>query len=198
MQTSTNTNILDLMRQTSGLLEGHFELSSGAHSNTYFQCALLLQYPHIAKIIGKELAKQIDSKVDTILSPAVGGLIIGYEVAKNLGKRFIFVERKDSDLSLRRGFEISNNETLFIIEDVITTAKSALETALIAKEHGGQIKGYGCIVDRSNNQTGLDITSLLQVQPVLYQPDQCPFCKQGLKLEKPGSKSLKEPYILKH
>lgn len=196
MQTSTNTNILELMRQTSGLLEGHFELSSGAHSNTYFQCAKLLQYPDIAEIIGKELANKIDVKVDTILSPAVGGIIIGHEVAKSLGKRFIFVERKNDSLSLRRGFEIYNNENIFIIEDVITTAKSAFETALIAKEYGGEIKGYGCIVDRSKEETNLNITSLLQIQPVLYQPDQCPLCQKGIKLEKPGSKSLKEPQAI--
>ncbi|MGD9580816.1 MAG: orotate phosphoribosyltransferase [Vampirovibrionia bacterium] len=190
MQTSTNTNILELMRQTNGLLEGHFELSSGAHSDQYFQCAKLLQYPNIAEIIGYQLAQLIKTEVDTIISPAVGGLIIGHEVAKSLGKRFIFVERKNDTLSLRRGFEINNNENVFIIEDVITTAKSALETALIVKQHGGIIKGYGCIIDRTNKSRDLTISSLLKAQPKLYQPDNCPLCKQNIALEKPGSKKI--------
>lgn len=188
--TVSTVNILDLMRQTGSILEGHFELSSGVHTETYFQCAKLLQYPDIAETVGQELAKKINYDVDTILSPAVGGIVIGYVVARSLGKRTIFVERKEGRLQLRRGFEIQKSEKIFIVEDVITTAKSALESAAIAREFGATVVGYGSIIDRSNNSTGLDIKSLFQITPVIYQPEDCPLCKAGIEIVKPGTKAI--------
>lgn len=190
MITEAKTDVLNLMKQTGAILEGHFELSSGVHTQIYFQCAKLLQYPEIAEYAGAELAAKINYEVDTIISPAVGGIVIGYVVARSLGKRTIFVERKDGRLQLRRGFNIEPDEKLIIIEDVITTAKSALETAAIVEEFGGIVKGYGCIVDRSKGKSGLDIRSLLQVDPVVYDPNDCPLCKQGIPIEKPGSKAV--------
>jgi orotate phosphoribosyltransferase len=189
MATTSFVNIIDLMKRTECMLEGHFELSSGVHTELYFQCAKLLQYPIIAELVGIELANMINEDVDTIISPAVGGIIIGYVVARSLNKKSVFVERKEGVLSLRRGFSLDPGEKVFIIEDVITTAKSALETAAIAETFGANIKGYGCIVDRSKNQTGLDIKSLVQVQPVIYQPEDCPLCRRGMPVEKPGSKA---------
>ncbi|MEW5821809.1 MAG: orotate phosphoribosyltransferase [Cyanobacteriota bacterium] len=183
-------NIYELMKETGSILEGHFELSSGVHTNTYFQCAKLMQYSSIAETIGKELSNKFEKdQFDTILSPAVGGIIIGYLIAKNLNKKSIFVERKEGILQLRRGFEIEKGERIVIIEDVITTAKSALETADIATNFGAMIKGYGCIVDRSNDSTGLKINSLFQKSPVIYQPEDCPLCKKGIPIQKPGSKA---------
>ncbi len=187
---STNkVDVLNLMKLTGSILEGHFELSSGVHTDTYFQCAKLTQYHDIAETIGLELAKTIDCEVDTILSPAIGGIIIGYVVARSLGKRNIFVERKENQLSLRRGFDIKEGEKVFIIEDVITTAKSALETTAIAKSMGAEVVGYGCIADRSENKTGLNINSLIQISPVVYHWSYCPLCKQGIEIYKPGSKA---------
>lgn len=182
-------DILNYMKQTQSILEGHFELSSGVHTQTYFQCAKLLQYPDIAEKIGQVLASQIDVKIDTVLSPAIGGIVIGYVVARSLGARTIFVERKEGALSLRRGFEISEGERVFIVEDVITTAKSALESSAIAEGLEAEVLGYGCIVDRSQNKTGLNIKSLIQITPEIYQPQDCPLCKQGIELVKPGSKA---------
>ena len=187
MITATRTDLLALMRQTNSILEGHFELSSGVHTEIYFQCARLLQYPKIAEEVGYMLSNMVAEDVDTILSPAVGGIVIGYVVARSLGKKTIFVERKEGKLQLRRGFEINKGEKVFIIEDVITTAKSALETAAIAEGLGAEIRGYGCVVDRSKGKTGLDIKSLIQLDPVVYQPEDCPLCKKGIKIEKPGS-----------
>jgi orotate phosphoribosyltransferase len=190
LTTVKENEIVELMMKESGcMLEGHFELSSGVHTEIYFQCAKLLQYPKNAEYAGSKLADLISIDVDTILSPAVGGIIIGYVVARSLNLKSLFVERKEGNLSLRRGFNLKPGEKVFIIEDVITTAKSALETAAIAKSFGAEVKGFGCILDRSNGSTGLDIKSLYQVSPVIYQPDDCPLCKAGIPIEKPGSKA---------
>lgn len=188
MAIDAKVDVLNLMKLTGSILEGHFELSSGVHTDTYFQCAKLTQYHDIAETIGMELAKKIDLEVDTILTPAIGGIIIGYVVARSLGKRNIFVERKEGQLSLRRGFEIKEGEKIFIMEDVITTAKSALETTAIAKSFGAEVVGYGCIVDRSEEKTHLNIISLLQMSPVVHHWNDCPMCKQGIEVYKPGSK----------
>lgn len=183
-------NIKELLINTESLLQGHFELSSGMHSNQYFQCAKLLQYPEYAEKAGTEIAKQFDSeKIDIVLGPALGGLIIGYEVARALGKKSIFTERKDGIMTLRRGFEIKKDDRVLVIEDVITTAKSTRETIEVIKVFGGEVAGIGCIVDRSKGSTGLEIKSLLQIDPELFSPDDCPLCKLGQKAEKPGSRT---------
>lgn len=188
MTTTTKVNVLKLLERTDAILDGHFELSSGLHSSQYFQCAKLLQYPLIAKNIGLWLAELFEEEIDTVIGPALGGIIISYEVARALGKKSIFAERKDGVLCLRRGFEISEGERVLIVEDVITTAKSVLETAEIVLKHGGRIVGMGCIIDRSQNQLDLNIKSLIQMEPNVYEPADCPLCQQGIKLEKPGSR----------
>jgi orotate phosphoribosyltransferase len=172
------------------MLNGHFELSSGLHSNEYFQCAKLLQHPEIAEQVAINLAKEIDFEPDLIVGPALGGIIIAYELGRALKKRAIFAERKDGILCFRRGFQIDSNERVLIVEDVITTAKSALETAKIIEEAGGIVSGYACIVDRSNNKTGLSIKSLLQTTPQIYEPDNCPLCNDGIPVYKPGSRVI--------
>lgn len=181
-------NILELLEKTDSIRKGHFELSSGLHSSQYFQCAKLLQHPDLAQIAGIELAKLFDTDIDIVIGPALGGIIIAYEVARAMNKKSIFVERKDGIMCLRRGFEINRGDKVVIIEDVITTAKSAKEAAKVVEEYGGNIVGYGCIVDRSEGKTGLNIKSLIQMSPEIYEPDNCPMCKQGSLAEKPGSR----------
>lgn len=182
--------MLNLMMQTESLLKGHFELSSGMHGNQYFQCAKLLQYPEYAEKAGKEIASLFDkNSIDIVLGPALGGIIIGYEVAKALGKKSIFTERKDGIMTLRRGFEINKGDRILIIEDVITTAKSTFETIEVIKSFEGEIAGVGCIVDRSNGKTGLEIKSLLQISPEIFTPSECPMCKSSEIINKPGSRT---------
>jgi len=188
MVLTTDKNILELLEKTESIKKGHFQLSSGFHSDMYFQCARLLQYPEIAQKTAEALAKMIDFDVDTVLGPALGGVIIGHEVARALNKKSIFTERKDGIMTLRRGFDINNGERVIIVEDVITTAKSALETAKVIESLGGIIAGYACIVDRSEGKTGIDIKSLVQISPNIYSQDNCPLCKNGTNAEKPGSR----------
>lgn len=182
--------MIDLLIKTESLLKGHFELSSGFHSSQYFQCAKLLQYPEYAKKAGKQLAELFDAdKIDIVLAPAMGGVIIGYETAAGLGKKSIFTERNDGIMTLRRGFCVNKGDRILVVEDVITTAKSTRETIEVIESFGGEIAGIGCIVDRSKNQTGLKIKALLQIDPEIYSPDECPMCKSGQSIEKPGSRT---------
>ena len=175
--------MIDLLIRTESLLKGHFELSSGLHSNQYFQCAKLLQYPEYAEKTGKQLAELFDAnKIDAVLGPALGGIIIGYE-------KSIFTERKDGIMTLKRGFHINKGDRVIIIEDVITTAKSTMESIKIIESFGGNIAGIGCIVDRSKRQTALKIESLIQIDPEIYTPEECPMCKLGQSIEKPGSRT---------
>ena len=187
-----SNEVLELLEKTEGVLHGHFCLTSGLHSNIYFQCAKLYQYPDIVEKIGKKLAEALkDVEFDTIVAPAIGALIIGYETAKQAGKRNLFVERKDGVMQLRRGYQLSKGEKIVIIEDVITTAKTIKETIEATKEYGVEVAAVGCIVDRTCGKTGLNIKSLMQIEPVTYEPENCPLCKQGLPLVKPGSREVK-------
>jgi len=183
-----NAEIKILLEKTNSIIDGHFELSSGLHSDKYFQCAKLLQYPEFAEIAALTLAKQFTSRIDVVVGPALGGIIIAYEVARVLNARSIFTERKDGIMSIRRGFEIQENENVIIVEDVITTAKSIIETEKVLKNFNCNIIGYGCIIDRSNERTGLNIHSLVKVIANTYNPKECPLCKQGIPKEKPGSR----------
>lgn len=183
------SDILNLLEKTEAVLKGHFCLTSGLHSDIYFQCAKLYQYPEVTAEIGKMLAENLKGlEFDTIIAPAVGAVIIGYETAKQAGKRNLFVERKDGEMQLRRGYTLQKGERVVIIEDVITTARTIRETQEAIKDLGAEIVAVGCIVDRTAGKTEFNIKSLLQVSPVVYDPTDCPLCKQGIKLEKPGSR----------
>ncbi len=187
-----SNEVLELLEKTEGVLHGHFCLTSGLHSDIYFQCAKLYQYPDIVEKIAKKLAETLkEVEFDTIVAPAIGALIIGYETAKQSGKRNLFVERKDGVMQLRRGYRLSKGEKIVIIEDVITTAKTIKETIEATKEYGVEVAAVGCIVDRTCGKTGLNIKSLMQIEPVTYEPENCPLCKQGLPLVKPGSREVK-------
>ena len=186
------TEVLELLEKAEGVLQGHFCLTSGLHSDIYFQCAKLYQYPKITEMLGKKLAAILaDVEFDTIVAPAIGAVIIGYETAKQADKRNIFVERKDGTMQLRRGYTLKKGEKVVIIEDVITTARTIKETIEAIKEFGVEIVAVGCIVDRTKGQTPYNIKSLLQIDPVTYKPDECPLCKRGIPIVKPGSREEK-------
>lgn len=186
-----NVDVKELLIKAQGLLKGHFCLTSGLHSDTYFQCAKLYQYPDIVETLAKELAKKLENiEFDTIVAPAIGAVIFGYEVAKQSKKRNLFVERKDGKMELRRGYQLKKGERVVIVEDVITTARTIFETKEAIKEFECEVKGVACIVDRTQGKLDdqFKIYSLLQSSPVTYEPDNCPLCKQGIELVKPGSR----------
>lgn len=190
-------DIYEILKNTQSILEGHFELSSGLHSDKYFQCAKLLQHPQFAEIAGQQIAAQFNpNEIDVVLGPALGGVIIGYEVARALGKISIFTERKEGFMALRRGFKINEGDRVLIVEDVITTAKSVKENISIVNGYNAQVAGVGCIIDRSKGESGIEIKSLLQLDPVIYHPNDCPMCKEGRDIEKPGSQARVTRYII--
>ena len=184
--------VLELLEKAQGILHGHFCLTSGLHSDIYFQCAKLYQYPDITEKIGKMLAEKLSEiEFDTIVAPAIGAVIIGYETAKNAKKRNLFVERKDGTMQLRRGYTLKKGEKVVIIEDVITTARTRKETMEAIKEFEPGVVAVGCIVDRTKGKTEYNIKSLIQIDPVVYDPNDCPLCKEGIPLVKPGSREEK-------
>ena len=184
-----SNNVLKLLESAEGVLHGHFCLTSGLHSDIYFQCAKLYQYPEITEKIGEMLAGELSGiDFDTIIAPAVGAVIIGYETAKKAKKRNLFVERKDGIMQLRRGYSLKKGEKVVIVEDVITTARTINETIDAIKEFDADVVAVGCIVDRTSGRSDYNIKSLLQIDPVVYEPENCPLCKENVPLEKPGSR----------
>jgi orotate phosphoribosyltransferase len=186
-------DLLDLFRRCSALLEGHFRLSSGLHSPGYLQCALVLQHPQHAATLGAALAERVrDLRPTTVLSPALGGLIIGHEVARALGVRAIFAEREDGVLRLRRGFSVLEAERVLVVEDVITTGGSTRETMQVATAGGAQVVAAAAIVDRSGGAVVLDapLHALLELALPTYDPNACPLCAQGVSIQKPGSRQV--------
>jgi orotate phosphoribosyltransferase len=186
----TDREVLDRFRAAGALLDGHFRLSSGLHSGGYLQCALVLQHPRDAEALGRGLAERVRSSgVDVVLSPAMGGIIIGHEVARALGVRAIFAERQDGRLTLRRGFALRPGERVLVAEDVLTTGLSTRETIEVARAAGGNVVGAVAIVDRSA-RPGLDVpfSSLARYAPPTYQADACPMCARGEPIVKPGSR----------
>lgn len=185
--------ILNVFLKADALLEGHFLLTSGKHSNQYFQCAKVLQYPEYAESLCKIISKYFNSfEIDTVIAPAIGGIVVGQEVARLLNKKSIFAERVNGKLTLRRGFEISAGEKVLVCEDVVTTGGSVLEVIDIVRQNGGEVVGVGMIVDRSNGKVkfGVPQISTLQMEVVAYEPDKCPLCKEGIPAVKPGSRKI--------
>ncbi len=184
--------VLDLFRRSGGLLEGHFRLSSGLHSDRYLQSALVLQYPEFAGALGQALGERTRHMDPTVvLSPALGGVVIGQEVGRALGVRAIFVERQDGKLILRRGFHVEQADRVLVIEDVITTGGSTMETVQVAQAAGARIVGVGAIVDRGGDpsRVNLPMHALVAMTVPAYQPEACPLCAQGLPIVKPGSRA---------
>jgi orotate phosphoribosyltransferase len=192
MASVTADAVLDRFRRVGALLEGHFRLTSGLHSPGYLQCALVLQHPREAEALGAELADRARGLGTTVvLSPALGGIVIGQEVGRALGVRAIFAERQDGKLTLRRGFTLSPDERVFVVEDVVTTGGSTRETIDVAREAGARVVGAGSIIDRSGGHQQLDVPylALATVSLPTYQPEACPLCAAGQPVVKPGSRT---------
>jgi orotate phosphoribosyltransferase len=189
----TRDELLDLFRRSGALLDGHFRLSSGLHSAGYLQCALVLQYPDQAERLGGAIASQVrDLRSSVVLSPALGGIVIGQEVARGLGVRAIFAERQDGVMTLRRGFMLGENDRVLVVEDVITTGGSTRETMQVATAVGARVVGVAAIVDRSGGTArfAAPFRSLVEIELATYPPDACPLCAKGLPVIKPGSRSV--------
>ena len=190
----TKDEVLSAFRRSGALLDGHFRLSSGLHSPGYLQCALVLQHPREADALGAALGSIVRSLgAQTVLSPAMGGIVIGQEVGRALGVRAIFAERQDGALTLRRGFALDPGEKVIVVEDVVTTGGSTRETMDVARAAGAIVVGACAIVDRSGGRQGLDVPfhALLPMDVTTYQPDACPLCQQGIPVVKPGSRAPK-------
>lgn len=184
--------VLEILKETGALLEGHFLLSSGKHSNRYVQCAKLLQYPDKAeKVVNKIVEKLGDTHFDIIVGPAMGGIIVSYELGRQTGKPAIFSEREDGVMTLRRGFEIKKGQKVLIAEDVVTTGKSSLETIRVIENYGGEVVGIACIVDRSNGNIGYPLYSAIKLDIETYEKEECPLCKDNIPYIKPGSRKIK-------
>ncbi len=185
--------LLQIFRQTNALLDGHFLLTSGLHSPHYFQCAKVLQYPKYLHLFAGELAKHFEySEIELVISPAIGGIVVGTEVGRMLDVRTIFAERENGVMRLRRGFEIKKGERVLVVEDVVTTGGSVNEIIQLTKKTDATLAGVGYIVDRSNGKTTFNAKtfSVLQMDVVTYTPDSCPLCKDGSSAVKPGSRGL--------
>jgi orotate phosphoribosyltransferase len=201
---------LAVFEHTGGLVHGHFKLSSGRHSDTYLQCAQVLQWPAVAEALGAALAAPWKGKIDVVVGPAMGGLIIGHEVARALGARFLFTERVDGEMRFRRSFALARGERVLVVEDVVTTGGSAREAASAVVEAGGEVVGYAAIVDRRpaaeaapvgspesasgafSGVAGSDVslTALIRVEAPAWDPSVCPRCAAGDPIDSPGSRGL--------
>ena len=184
--------VLDLFRQAGALLEGHFRLTSGLHSDRYLQSALVLQYPEFAQALGSALAERTRHLQPTVvLSPALGGIVIGQEVGRALGVRAIFAERQEGHLVLRRGFTMSSNDRAVVVEDVITTGGSTRETMQVATMAGADVVGAASIIDRGSDsaRVGIPLYALVKLEVPTYKPESCPLCEKGLPVVKPGSRA---------
>ena len=189
----TTDELLDLFRRSGALLDGHFRLSSGLHSGGYLQCALVLQHPAHAEALGRAMADRTRQLRPTVvLSPALGGVVIGHEVARALGVRAIFAERQDGELTLRRGFVLAEADRVLVVEDVLTTGGSTRETMQVASAAGARVIGVASIVDRSDGGARFDVPfeALLAVSLPAYQPQACPLCARGVSVIKPGSRPV--------
>jgi orotate phosphoribosyltransferase len=181
--------VIEQLKQSEALLEGHFLLSSGRHSNRYCQCAKLLQYPDRAsKVLSVVAEKLKDTPVDIVVGPAMGGIIVAYELGRQLGVPAIFTEREEGKMALRRGFEVHSGQRVLITEDVVTTGKSSLETIEVLKQYGVDIVGIACIANRSTRDIGYPVFDAVKLDIESWEPENCPLCKERIPFVKPGSR----------
>ena len=185
---------IDLFKRSSALLEGHFRLTSGKHSNQYMQCAQVLQYPEETQKLARHLAEAFqDDRVELVVGPAMGGIIVAYEVARQLKIPAIFTERQDGEMCLRRGFAIQPGQRVLVVEDVVTTGGSVQEVIQVVGAAGGEVVGVGVLVDRSGGQIdfGTKTQAVLNLDILSWEAEQCPLCAEGkLPVIKPGSRSV--------
>ena len=187
----TQADVLKLMTELGALHEGHFLLSSGLHSDRYFQCARILQFPELARELGAAIADRFANQThDAVVSPALGGILIGHEVARALGRRFVFTERKDGQMSMRRGLFLEKGEKVLVVEDVVTRGTSVAEVCRVVEENGGVVTGVASIIDRTAEGTELPhpLQSLARVDVRTWAAEDCPLCRDGVALVKPGSR----------
>ena len=185
----------EILKESGALLEGHFLLSSGKHSNKYVQCAKVLMYPDKAKEVLTPVVEELKKdglEIDTVLGPAIGGILVSYEVGRQLDVRSIFSEREENQMTLRRGFSVEKGEKILITEDVITTGKSSLEAISSVEPYGVEIVGIVCLVNRSglDNLNGIKIYSAADLEIKTFEKDDCPLCKDNVELVKPGSRKI--------
>ncbi|NLP28697.1 MAG: orotate phosphoribosyltransferase [Clostridia bacterium] len=184
--------VIEILKECEALLEGHFLLSSGRHSNRYCQCAKLMQYPDKAAqvlAVAAEKLKEVD--FDLVVGPAMGGVIVAYELGRQCGKPAIFTEREDGKMTLRRGFEIKAGQKVIITEDVVTTGKSAMEAIEVVKSLGGIVVGIACIVDRGVSKLDYPLYSSIKMEIESFDKEDCPLCKKNIPYVKPGSRKIK-------
>jgi orotate phosphoribosyltransferase len=190
----TSDQVLSIFKETGALLDGHFLLTSGLHSNQYFQCAKVLQYPAHCESLCTVIANHVrPQRIDLVVAPALGGIVVGQEVGRQLGVRTIFAERKDGAMQIRRGFEVKPGERVLVCEDVVTTGGSVQEVIALVLEQKGVLAGVACIVDRSGGTVQFPrapepLVPVLRMNAVTYQPASCPLCAQGIPAVKPGSR----------
>lgn len=189
----THEEAIEIFTKANALLTGHFRLTSGRHSSKYMQCAQVLQYPQYASKLCESLAEKFkDTQVDLVIGPAMGGIIVAYEVGRALGVKTFFTERENGAMALRRGFTINPGDKVLVVEDVVTTGGSVKEVIDVVKEKGGQVVGVGVLVDRSAGKAdfGVPAQSILQLEIESFEPEDCPMCKQGVPVVKPGSRQV--------
>ncbi|MGL5693883.1 MAG: orotate phosphoribosyltransferase [Peptostreptococcaceae bacterium] len=190
----SKVDVVEILKKSDALLEGHFLLSSGKHSNRYVQCAKVLRFPEYAAEVLSTVVDQIkDLDIDLVVGPAMGGVIVSYELGRQLNKETVFTERKDGVMELRRGFEVKPGAKIIIAEDVVTTGKSTIETKKALEALGGEVIGVACIANRTNDDIGMPIYSAIKLEIQVHDADNCPLCKEGKRdLVKPGSREFKE------
>lgn len=189
----TRDEAIEIFTKSNALLTGHFRLTSGRHSAKYMQCAQVLQYPEYAGKLCAALAEKFNGvPVDLVVGPAMGGIIVAYEVGRAIGVKTFFTEREQGVMTLRRGFTINPGEKVLVVEDVVTTGGSVKEVIEVIREKGGEVAGVGVLVDRSNGKVdfGVRTESILQLEIESYDPGECPLCRQGLPVVKPGSRQV--------
>ncbi|MFI3210430.1 MAG: orotate phosphoribosyltransferase [Peptostreptococcaceae bacterium] len=190
----SKVDVVEILKKSDALLEGHFLLSSGKHSNRYVQCAKVLRFADHAEAVLSTVVAQIkDLDIDLVVGPAMGGVIVSYELGRQLKKEAVFTERKDGVMELRRGFEVKKDARIIIAEDVVTTGKSTIETKVALEKLGGEVIGVACIADRTSSDIGIPIYSAIKLDIQVHDADNCSICSEGkINLIKPGSREFKE------
>ncbi len=187
------TDVLKLLEETGAVKAGHFKLSSGLHADRYFQCALALEDAKATEKVGRAIAGAYDGeKIDIVVSPAIGGIVLGFAVALALGKRFIWAERAKGEMAFRRGFALNPGERVLIVEDVVTTGGSVVEVARLVAEAGADVAGVACLINRGGRSeiAGVKLKALITAATKAYEPEKCPLCRAGKPIESPGSRRV--------